>query len=583
MEIPKLSLTSRFHIFKWLSAFPRWKVVSGYLVFQFFILLVMSLGLRFGPVGQLASSLPRPGSLLVFCDDVKYQGKMEVWLKEVQGLSGGRVVSPFAAISMNGKMVDNREARFGWSSKLRRPTYFDSSNPVWNDKKYFCVPQGNVSILLHIFDFHFIGANDEIATGNISDVLQLAVAQHASRVQPEHTLLLSKPGGGGGGSVTLAIRFFPSMTYDEVIGSLDTGDVILFSGATRSGKFIEVATESQFSHIGLVLRDNTSLMVIESSTNRANLHDCDTGKISSGVEKLWLQDKIFCAFYNRVAIRRLHLLPASSSSSPSFPSSLAPPASRAELDQRVRRFYARHAGTPYEEFKLDMVKAEFNQNHKFDNSSLFCSEFVAYAFRSIGVFASSELPSNVLPNEFSTEKDNTLLSSDVYLENEIYIRKPQQWSKGRCYMLPNTCGCGKQQTAYDITFACWSQPCGSMFALWFGALWDAGLGLSLEIFIFDLVVLWGSSVLLVNVFILRTHQLWLAQTKKISPEEGGGEEGGGRGEDEIGGVAEEEGPMGESANEVRGMYGEAAGKLEVVTLGQSKEVGERLETTVNDE
>ncbi|EKX48262.1 hypothetical protein GUITHDRAFT_162437 [Guillardia theta CCMP2712] len=529
-------LPFRLHIFKRLSAYPRWKVVSGFLGAQFFIILIMSLGLRFGPVGQLASSPPRPGSLLVFCDDDKYQGKLEVLLKRASDLSGGSVVSPFATISIDGKMVDNREAKFGWDSKFRRPSYFNERNPQWNERKWFCVPKGNVTISLHIFDYHMIGSNDEIATGNISSLFQLAVVEHTSGTLPEQTFQLSKPGAGAGagGTATVGMRFFPSMTYAEVADSLDTGDVILFSGATRSGKFIEVATESQFSHIGIVMRENSSLMVIESSTNRANLHDCVTGKVSSGVEKLWLPDKIFCAFYNRVAIRRLHLnpppLPSSSASSSSSPSSTSLPLSRAQLDQRIRQFYAAHQGVPYEEFKLDMVKAEFNRNHHFDNSSLFCSEFVAYAFRSVGIFASSELPSNVLPNEFSSETDKPLLSSHVYLENEIYIRKPQQWKQGRCFMHPETCGCGRQETAYDISFACWSQPCGSMFAVWFGALWDVGLGLSLEIFIFDLIILWASSVVLVNLYIIRTHQIWLAQTKKVSPdsEEGrGGQTGDG--------------------------------------------------------
>lgn len=41
-------------------------------------------------------------------------------------------------------------------------------------------------------------------------------------------------------------------TYSSVTESLDTGDIVLFSGATSSGAIIKFFDRSQFSHIGLV-------------------------------------------------------------------------------------------------------------------------------------------------------------------------------------------------------------------------------------------------------------------------------------------------------------------------------------------
>ena len=41
-------------------------------------------------------------------------------------------------------------------------------------------------------------------------------------------------------------------TYSSVAETLETGDIVLFSGATSSGAIIKFFDRSQFSHIGLV-------------------------------------------------------------------------------------------------------------------------------------------------------------------------------------------------------------------------------------------------------------------------------------------------------------------------------------------
>ena len=40
--------------------------------------------------------------------------------------------------------------------------------------------------------------------------------------------------------------------YDEAIKDLDTGDLVLFAGATSQGAIIRFFDHSQFSHVGLV-------------------------------------------------------------------------------------------------------------------------------------------------------------------------------------------------------------------------------------------------------------------------------------------------------------------------------------------
>lgn len=50
---------------------------------------------------------------------------------------------------------------------------------------------------------------------------------------------------------------------------------------------------------------SSSIMVWESSTNKAGLVDVDMGIVHTGVEVLPLKNKIFSGWYDRVAIRRL--------------------------------------------------------------------------------------------------------------------------------------------------------------------------------------------------------------------------------------------------------------------------------------
>ena len=43
-----------------------------------------------------------------------------------------------------------------------------------------------------------------------------------------------------------------TVPYSSVVNTLNTGDLVLFSGATSSGAIIKFFDNSQFSHVGLV-------------------------------------------------------------------------------------------------------------------------------------------------------------------------------------------------------------------------------------------------------------------------------------------------------------------------------------------
>ena len=45
---------------------------------------------------------------------------------------------------------------------------------------------------------------------------------------------------------------FETVKFDDVVPTLNTGDLVLFSGATTSGALIKLFDNAEFSHIGLV-------------------------------------------------------------------------------------------------------------------------------------------------------------------------------------------------------------------------------------------------------------------------------------------------------------------------------------------
>ena len=320
----------------------------------------------------------------------------------------------------------------------------------------------------------------------------------------ETILTLRDKKGDIAGRVGVRTRFYPTRHLADIMGDLESGDILLFSGATLNGNFIKASTKSEWSHVGLVYKDNTTVLkMIESSTNHAHLHDCDTGTPNWGVEKVSLLDKVYSSFYDKVAVRRLIL-----------------PGGRAEREVKSKQlhdFYESKMGIPYEEFKLEMVKAYFNWNTANDKSrdTLFCSEFVALAYLKLGLLDQDKIPSNVLQWEFSSQENMAAeLSQGAYLQSEVYLKNVQQYPQGKCYMHPQTCECGPQENAYDASFACLSRPCGSIWKLVWGGMIDLGLGYPLEIFITTVGMGLVFTAILANLFVCVYIHNWMQVRRK---------------------------------------------------------------------
>merc|ERR1711862_756629 len=103
--------------------------------------------------------------------------------------------------------------------------------------------------------------------------------------------------------------------------------------------------------------------------------------------------------------------------------------SREDFNNKLTEFYDKVDGLVYEVYNSEMALGWFNiwDNEAETAGSLFCSEFVAYAFKDTGLYKefTTDNAANYLPNEFSTEIPFDNLVDGVYFGNEIYMTDPQ--------------------------------------------------------------------------------------------------------------------------------------------------------------
>lgn len=207
-----------------------------------------------------------------------------------------------------------------------------------------------------------------------------------------------------------------TVPLSSLIPKLQTGDLILFSGATSSGAVIKFFDNSQFSHIGIVIKTKFSsqMLIWEASTNKAGLVDIESGKVRKGVELLPLTNKVFSGWYDRVAVRRLTGIED---------------AKRQEMYEGLLKFRKEVQGRPYEKHKTELILSAFDfqeeylsflRNTKEDLSSLFCSELVAEAYKRMGLLT-GKLSNEYTPDDFSSKNDKELNLQFGKLEKEEYV------------------------------------------------------------------------------------------------------------------------------------------------------------------
>lgn len=535
----------------WLLEGSRDRLIALELALLLVVGLSFGLGLRLGPQGLLASSGVEEGERFVHCaENEQHQGKLMLHLVKGEGLvTSEGMVSPYGKLRVAGVVKDSRFARFGWKSNLDVPTHHNDANPDWasdsGGTRFFCIDGSTLAsisdkeggdgkhhgILLEVWDYNYLYADEAIGTASLDEVVRRAVNDFGHPELFSAQLAVLDAAGKQKGVVEVGAKWFPAVELDSLLPVLSSADVILFSGDTYSGRVIKSWTKSEWSHVGVVSAEpGAELSVLEASTNKAQLRDCDDKKALYGVERLGLLDKTYSGFYDRVAVRLLifrgESLQADLTRSIAAGANSSAPAIllRKQTEEKVHRFYQAQRGKPYEEFRADMVASAFSFATEFGNESLFCSEFAAAGFIEAGIWQTDKIPSNVMPDEFASEgrAKPDFMADYAHLSNEIYIRRPQRFPKGRCYERPGLCQCGGSQgVPYADSMACWAEPCDSMLEWWFGSAWDAGFGLDVEICILSCALLWSTACLLGNLIVLSRHRRWRTraawQASKVSP------------------------------------------------------------------
>ena len=202
------------------------------------------------------------------------------------------------------------------------------------------------------------------------------------------------------------------MKYEDMRTELKTGDIILFSGKGGISDGIKFFTLSKYSHVGMVYKfedplDPKGSVFCWESTTLNDLKDADTGKLTQGVQRVELSERLERCFSKgyEISIRQL---------------------SKALTDNMVRALNNfRHdvSGRPYETKKIQLLKAAYDGifgDNKEDLSSLFCSELVAAAYQKMGLLKQPPPSNEYIPKDFSEEKSLSL-ELGYNLQKEIDI------------------------------------------------------------------------------------------------------------------------------------------------------------------
>lgn len=194
--------------------------------------------------------------------------------------------------------------------------------------------------------------------------------------------------------------------YDSTRPSLKTGDIILFSGKGAFSAGIKWFTNSQWSHVGMVLNlpEYDSVMLWESTT-LSNIKDAETGVQHRGVQLVYLSDRVR-QYNGDIRYRKLK-------------ANITP-----KMINDLMQFRKSVRGRAYEENKLELLKSAydgwFGDNQK-DLSSLFCSELVAESYYAMGLMKQPPPSNEYTPADWSS-KNKKLPLINCSLGRELILK-----------------------------------------------------------------------------------------------------------------------------------------------------------------
>ncbi len=178
--------------------------------------------------------------------------------------------------------------------------------------------------------------------------------------------------------------------YLGIRDTLNTGDIVLFSGRGFVSTAIKCISCSKWSHVGMVVKSaELGAVLLWETTTLSKIKDINFDDVRQGVQLVPLSERIR-QYEGEIAVRKLQ-----AERSPFMLRQLA------LLREEVK-------GRPYEDNYLELVRSVYDgamgENEE-DLSSLFCSELIAEAYQRMGLLHDADLPSNELtPADFSSAR-----------------------------------------------------------------------------------------------------------------------------------------------------------------------------------
>eukprot|EP01125_Pyxidicula_operculata_P023052 TRINITY_DN9770_c0_g1_i1.p1 TRINITY_DN9770_c0_g1~~TRINITY_DN9770_c0_g1_i1.p1 ORF type:complete len:431 (+),score=71.51 TRINITY_DN9770_c0_g1_i1:53-1345(+) len=220
--------------------------------------------------------------------------------------------------------------------------------------------------------------------------------------------------------------------YDNIVESLNTGDVILFHGIELHSKFIESGTMSYWSHAAIIIRSPSQkikdLYQVDSYLDIVNSAGCpikdpvkedvyvfesdyDTFKKEKQGGAQLIPFKSWIVDYERevkkmfLVIRPLIFPGRTGDHSKDFP--------------RLEPFMEECASKSYKISKIQLGASAFKLNRREDLSSVFCSELVAATLKSMDLISVN--CTNITPKAFAKETYGRRLHPTHYGKDDFEL------------------------------------------------------------------------------------------------------------------------------------------------------------------
>ncbi len=172
------------------------------------------------------------------------------------------------------------------------------------------------------------------------------------------------------------------MKYEEIRKSLDTGDLVFFSGKGPISNMIKVMTRSKWSHVGMVIKiSRWDMVLLWESTTLSPIRDLSSGSLKKGIQLVPLSERIR-AYDGEIGIRLLNVYKT------------------AWMKARLAMLRRELSDRPYEEDKLELFRSVYASFPKAEDlSSIFCSEAVAEGYQRMGLL--DEWPKGLPSNKYT--------------------------------------------------------------------------------------------------------------------------------------------------------------------------------------